>query len=65
MTNLCDLMGLAFGTCLDKHEIKRKNILGYKSGLGLAKIEDCNIIWALILFLFVMVVKSALVLVNL
>lgn len=58
MTNLCDSMGLAFGTCLDKNEIKKK------SGVGLAKIKDCNIIWALILFLFVMVVKSALVLVN-
>lgn len=60
MTNLCDSMGLAFGTCLEKNEIKKK-----KSGLGLAKIKDCNITWALILFLFVMVVKSALVHVNL
>ena len=63
MTNLCDSMGLAFGTCLDKNEIKKKK--KKKSGVGLDKIKDCNIIWALILFLFVMVVKSVLVLVNL
>ena len=44
---------------------KKKKIYINKSGVGLAKIEDRNIIWALILFLFVMVVKSALILVNL
>ena len=60
MTNLCD-SGLAFGSWNMLRPKKKKG----SSGVGLAKIKDCNIKYGLQFFFFVMVVKSALVLVNL